>query len=96
VKAVLVAMLLAAPGAQAQLYRWVDPQTGSVKFSNAPPAWVREERTGPAVEMIPSPRAQPAKPEAPPKPSAAKPAATAPDPDGPPQAPAGRRGEEPR
>jgi len=92
----LVAVLLAAPGAQAQLYRWVDPATGSVKFSNAPPAWVREERTGPAVEMIPSLRAQPTKPEAPPKPVAAKPAAAAPDPDGPPQVPAGRRVEGPR
>ena len=33
----LAAALIAAPSAQADLYRWVDPATGSVKLSNYPP-----------------------------------------------------------
>ena len=33
----LAAALLAAPAAHADLYRWVDPATGSVKLSNYPP-----------------------------------------------------------
>ena len=40
-------------GAQADLYRWVDPQTGSVKFSTTPPPWY-DSGSGPQVERIPS------------------------------------------
>jgi hypothetical protein len=32
-----VLLLLGASAAYADLYRWVDPQTGSVKFSSVPP-----------------------------------------------------------
>ena len=32
-------LAVAASAAHAELYRWVDPQTGSVTFSNSPPAW---------------------------------------------------------
>jgi hypothetical protein len=58
--AVAVAMLawaaqFAGPAA-ADLYRWVDPETGSVKFSNFPPPWFgdpAQERRKPKVEVIP-------------------------------------------
>ena len=36
-KALLALLAVAAP-AHADLYRWVDPETGSVKFSSLPPA----------------------------------------------------------
>jgi len=49
-------LLLAALPAHADLYRWIDPQSGSVKLSNVPPAWygdpLREARS-PAVEVVP-------------------------------------------
>jgi hypothetical protein len=62
----LLVLLLAAP-AHADLYRWVDPDTGSIRYSNLPPVWAGEApgaRT-PEVVVIPSPRAQPAAPEVP-------------------------------
>ena len=34
----LVLLLALAPPAHADLYRWVDPDSGSVKFSNLPPS----------------------------------------------------------
>ena len=43
----LAAALIAAPSAQADLYRWVDPATGSVKLSNYPPP------AGRAAEVVP-------------------------------------------
>ena len=52
---VLLAALLPLP-AHADLYRWVDPQTGSVKFSSTPPPWFgdpEKERGSPAVELVP-------------------------------------------
>ncbi|HVJ11659.1 MAG TPA: hypothetical protein VNC62_08830, partial [Burkholderiales bacterium] len=42
--------------AHADLYRWVDPQTGSAKFSSTPPPWYgdpEKERSAPAVEVVP-------------------------------------------
>ena len=62
-------MLLAALPAHADLYRWVDPQSGSVKFSNSPPPWYESER-GPKVERIPY-RVPGAKAPEPEKPAAA-------------------------
>jgi hypothetical protein len=50
-------LLLAALPAQADLYRWVDPQSGSVKFSNLPPPWYGDplkQARSPAVEVIPN------------------------------------------
>ena len=44
---IAAALCLVALTAHADLYRWVDPETGSVKFSNQPPA---EGRT---VEVVP-------------------------------------------
>ena len=54
----------------ADLFRWVDPETGSVKFSSYPPPWYGDpvkERRAPKVERIPAGKATPppAKPEAP-------------------------------
>ena len=52
---VLLAALLPFP-AHADLYRWVDPQTGSVKFSSTPPPWYgdpEKERGAPAVQVVP-------------------------------------------
>jgi hypothetical protein len=45
--------------ALADLYRWVDPETGSVKFSSYPPPWYGDEakqRRAPKVEVIPAGR----------------------------------------
>ncbi len=49
-----------AASAAADLYRWVDPETGSVKFSSYPPPWYgnpQMERHAPKVERIPAGRA---------------------------------------
>jgi hypothetical protein len=51
-KLLLVALLTASTLAHADLYRWVDPESGSVKFSNTPPPWF-ERGGGPAVERLP-------------------------------------------
>ncbi len=45
---------LALP-AHADLYRWIDRESGSVKYSNSPPPWFgdpEKERHSPAVEVI--------------------------------------------
>jgi hypothetical protein len=52
IRVFLAATLLVPQLAAADLYRWVDPQSGSVKFSNAPPPWYETDR-GPPVERIP-------------------------------------------
>jgi len=57
--------------AAADLYRWVDPETGSVKFSSYPPPWYGDEakeRRAPKVEVIPSKRDPAVKPETPGRP----------------------------
>lgn len=57
----LLLLLCAAP-ALADLYRWVDPQTGSVKFSSYPPPWYGDpalEKRAPRVEHIPAGREAP-------------------------------------
>ena len=54
-----VLMSLWAASASGQLYRWVDPETGSVKFSSYPPPWYGDEakqRRAPKVEVIPAGR----------------------------------------
>lgn len=80
--AALVLLAAAAFPAQADLYRWVDPQTGSVKFSNYPPPWHGDSaRQGrfPKVEVIPSSVSAPKPAATPEKPAAAlnQPAAAA-------------------
>ena len=66
--AIIVAALLWTGTAAADLYRWVDPETGSVKLSSYPPPWYGDEareRRAPKVEVIPA-RGEPVvKPETP-------------------------------
>ncbi len=55
--AALIAALFWATNAAADLYRWVDPETGSVKFSSYPPPWYGDEKLekrSPKVEHIPA------------------------------------------
>ena len=55
---IALALLALATAAHADLYRWVDPQTGSVKLSNVPPP-----ASQPGVEVLPyRGGASPAKP----------------------------------
>ena len=68
---VLLAALGAFP-AHADLYRWVEPQSGSVKYANSPPPWFGDperEHRYPAVEVI---RYEPV-PTTPAKPAATEP-----------------------
>jgi len=51
---IFLAALIALP-ARADLYRWVDPQSGSVKFSSVPPDWHGDplrEGVAPRVEVL--------------------------------------------
>jgi hypothetical protein len=55
VKLLFLALLLASFAARADLYRWIDRESGSVKYSNAPPPWYGDpdkERNAPAVEIL--------------------------------------------
>ena len=55
--AIVVLLLLRAGPAAADLYRWIDPETGSVKFSSYPPPWYGDaaaQRHAPKVEVIPA------------------------------------------
>ena len=66
--------------AHADLYRWVDPQSGSIKYSNHPPPWHGDPASAPrapTVEVIPSRFSAPPKPAAAPDKPAAAPAASA-------------------
>lgn len=53
----VLAVVLAglAPSALAELYRWRDPQTGTVKYSSYPPPWYGDESreaAAPKVEVV--------------------------------------------
>ncbi len=56
-KLLLFALLLSAAfAAHADLYRWVERETGSVKYSDTPPPWygdAEKQRGAPAVEVVP-------------------------------------------
>jgi len=55
--ALLIVFLFRTGSVAADLYRWVDPETGSVKFSNYPPPWYddpAQARRAPRVEHIPA------------------------------------------
>ena len=73
-RAIVFALLAAALPVRADLYRWVDPESGSPKIASSPPPWY-ETGSGPAVERIPflQPGARAAAPEKP----AAQPSAPA-------------------
>ena len=48
--------------AAADLFRWVDPETGSIKYSSYPPPWygdAQKEKRAPKVERIPAGKAEP-------------------------------------
>jgi hypothetical protein len=47
--AVLFILILAALPAQARMYQWVDPGTGTPQLSGKPPAWYRSPAGGPRV-----------------------------------------------
>ena len=54
-RALFLCILFVVLPAHADLYRWVDPQSGSVKFSNSPPPWYGDplrEMSAPKVEVI--------------------------------------------
>jgi len=42
-------LLMLAASAAARMYQWVDPRSGTVQLSGAPPAWYRSAQTGPRV-----------------------------------------------
>jgi len=51
----VLAAALVAFAAHADIYRWIDRETGSVKFSNLPPPWYgdpEKEKNAPAVEVL--------------------------------------------
>ena len=54
-----------AASAQAQLYRWVDPDSGSVKFSSLPPADARVKAEVVTPRSAALPKAAPAAPSQP-------------------------------
>jgi len=48
-------LLFAALPARADLYRWIDPETGAIKYSSYPPPWMGDaerERRLPQVEVL--------------------------------------------
>jgi len=66
--ALLAAFLGVAFDAGAELYRWRDPQTGSIKYSSYPPPWYGDESraaNAPKVEVLGSPSDGDAKAKAP-------------------------------
>ena len=72
---VALAMVVFTSPAGADLYRWVDPESGSVKFSSYPPPWYgdpEKERRAPKVERIPSGAPKPAAAATPAAPAAQK------------------------
>jgi Domain of unknown function (DUF4124) len=77
----LVVLALSAFHAHADLYRWVDRETGSIKYSNTPPPWfgdAERSRNAPPVEVIRERAPQlPPKPAAPPEGAAARASAVA-------------------
>ena len=49
---IAVLMCLGAGSAAAQLYRWVDPETGSVKYSSYPPPWFNDPAKQPRAPRV--------------------------------------------
>jgi hypothetical protein len=52
---ILFFLLFTALPARADLYRWIDPETGAIKYSSYPPPWVGDaerERHLPPVEVL--------------------------------------------
>ena len=70
-RSLFVVVALSAFPAHADLYRWIDRESGSIKYSNTPPPWfgdAEKARGKPAVEVIRNPAGgAPPKPAAPPE-----------------------------
>jgi len=47
-----LALALAAAGAEARMYQWVSPTTGTVQLSGEPPPWYRSGAGGPRVQVF--------------------------------------------
>ncbi len=45
----LMVLLFFCQSTQAQMYQWVDPETGTTQLSGKPPAWYRSAEGGPRV-----------------------------------------------
>ncbi len=59
--ALTVLLAAGAANALAELYRWRDPQTGTIKYSSYPPPWYGDESreaSAPKVEVIGAPQAE--------------------------------------
>jgi len=59
--ALTVLLAASAANALAELYRWRDPQTGTIKYSSYPPPWYGDESreaAAPKVEVIGAPQAE--------------------------------------
>lgn len=69
------ALMLLPLAAHADLYRWIDPATGSIKYSSQPPSDPGIEADVVRYNAPPPPKPAPAKP-APPTPAAAAPVAS--------------------
>ena len=92
-----IAFVFFAQNALADLYRWVDPETGSVKFSSYPPPWFGDAATetrAPKVEQIPAGTPAPAVEGL--RPDAQTPSKPTAEPGAKPQAPASSAQEERR
>ena len=50
--AAAVLCVVAFRDANAELYRWRDPQTGAMNYSSVPPSWYRRGEGGPTVQVI--------------------------------------------
>lgn len=50
--AFFLSLALLASVADARMYQWVDPATGSVQMSGTPPTWYRSARGGPRVQVF--------------------------------------------
>jgi hypothetical protein len=54
-RVIFLFLVFAALPARADLYRWIEPETGAVKYSSYPPPWVGDadrERRSPPVEVL--------------------------------------------
>ncbi len=50
--AFFLTLVLLASVADARMYQWVDPATGSVQMSGTPPTWYRSAWGGPRVQVF--------------------------------------------
>jgi hypothetical protein len=47
--AAVLFLLVCASQAQARMYQWISPETGSIQLSGSPPAWYRSGDDGPRI-----------------------------------------------